>query len=96
MWEENLRIIQKHNYEADLGKYTYRLGVNNYADLTNAEFRKLLLGFRVNATHKSTGSTFLPPSNTDLPPSVDWRTKGYVTPVKSQVRQLSLSHELPD
>ena len=77
-------MIQKHNYEADLGKHTYRLGVNNYADLTNAEFRKLLLGFRYNATQKSTGATFLAPSNTDLPASVDWRTKGYVTPIKDQ------------
>ena len=85
MWEENLRKIQKHNYEADLGKHTYRLGVNEYTDLTSAEFRKLFLGYRHNATRPSSGSTFLPPSFVTLPKQVDWREKGYVTPVKNQV-----------
>ena len=88
VWERNLRYIQKHNLEADLGKHTFRLGVNEYADLSNDEYRQQLLCRGLN-TSRSAGALFLPPSNLALPASVDWRSKGYVTGVKNQVRHAS-------
>ena len=85
IWEENLKYIQKHNVEYDLGKHTYYLGLNEYADLTNEEFRAKFLRTRLRTNAKQ-GSTFMAPENVKvLPPSVDWRKKGYVTPVKNQV-----------
>jgi cathepsin L len=84
IWEDNLKIVQTHNLEADLGVHTYWLGMNAYADMTNAEFNRVMNGF--NATQKVSRSrqifTFDP--SLELPDSVDWRTKGYVTPVKDQ------------
>lgn len=59
------------------------MGVNNFTDLTNQEFRRLFTGYQ------STGKVPAPAiyDDTDvagLPASVDWTTKGVVTPVKNQ------------
>ena len=65
-----------------MGEHSYELAINEYADLTGIEYRELLLGYK--PYHKQNGSAFLPPNNILLPDKVDWRDKGYVTPVKNQ------------
>ncbi|KAH3860115.1 procathepsin L-like [Dreissena polymorpha] len=85
-WEDNLRYIQQHNLEADRGVHTFWLGTNKYADMGIAEFVKAMNGFRMNASAAPCGR-YMVPSNVDLqdlPDTVDWRPKGYVTPVKDQ------------
>ncbi|PVD36393.1 hypothetical protein C0Q70_03375 [Pomacea canaliculata] len=84
IWENNLDFIQRHNFEADLGIHTFRVGVNEYADMSNAEFRKVLNGFKMSETLVAGGEIFVPKPGVKLPDSVDWRTKGYVTPIKNQ------------
>ena len=58
--------------------------MNQFGDLTVNEYRYFFLGLRSYFSNGTKGSTFLPPSGVTLPTSVDWRTKGYVTPVKNQ------------
>jgi cathepsin L len=33
IWEDNIRIIEKHNLEADRGVHTFWLGMNEYGDM---------------------------------------------------------------
>jgi len=85
VWEDNLNFINKHNLEASMGHHTYRVKMNKYGDLTNREFVAMLNGYnKTGEMVKQSGSRFLKPSNVKIPDSVDWRTQGYVTPIKDQ------------
>jgi len=81
---ENHRAIDAHNEEFKAGKHTFQLGMNQFGDMTNEEFRSRMNGFRIPAHGKSAAPVFKPHSSNDLPASVDWRTQGYVTEVKDQ------------
>lgn len=85
IWRNNLEYIKKHNAEADQGVHTYWLKANEYADMTNKEFRQAFNGFRSKMNQApSKAAVHISNPNAELPDSVDWRTKGYVTPVKNQ------------
>ncbi|XP_078279486.1 cathepsin L.1 isoform X1 [Rhinoraja longicauda] len=83
VWLSNLKTVLMHNLRADQGLTTYRMEVNAYADLSNEEYRKLIVG---NCLRKDndTISTPLMLKDVSLPAEVDWRKSGYVTPVKDQ------------
>lgn len=84
IWENHLDFIEKHNIAADRGEFTFHVGMNEYGDMSNEEFRRVMNGYKMEQKTRS-GSTYLPPSNIgDLPDAVDWRTKGYVTGIKNQ------------
>jgi len=85
IWRDNLKKIQQHNSEAG---HSYTLAMNQFGDLTVDEYRYFFLGLRSHFSNETElqGSHFLPPSGVTLPDTVDWRTRGYVTPVKDQGR----------
>uniref|UniRef100_A0ABM5EM83 Cathepsin L2-like n=1 Tax=Pogona vitticeps TaxID=103695 RepID=A0ABM5EM83_9SAUR len=86
IWEENLRMIEQHNWEASQGKHTYRLGMNHFGDLTNEEFNQRMSCLLPDQVGPAEGnvSWFHTSANEQVPKSVDWRKEGYVTRVKDQ------------
>ncbi|XP_013884950.1 cathepsin L1 [Austrofundulus limnaeus] len=82
MWEQNLKKIQLHNLEHSMGKHSSLL--NRFGDMTNEEFNQMVNTFKPTANMKTKAPRFSKPSSLKVRPSVDWRTEGYVTPVKNQ------------
>jgi len=60
---------------------TWTLGVNEFTDMTNAEFRSIYTPIKLPARDQSNVEIL---SEYGVPSTVDWRTKGAVTPVKNQ------------
>jgi len=78
IWQDNFRRVVEHNQKSS----DLTLAMNKFGDMTTAEFSAKMTGYRGNKGGE--GSTFLAPENVQLPASVDWRTKGMVTPIKDQ------------
>jgi len=82
IWKMHLDEVLRHNAD---GKHSYRKGMNHFSDLTSVEFKETNLGcVIVPEEEKNNTAKFMRPSNVEVPAAVDWRTKGYVTPVKNQ------------
>jgi len=82
---ENRQRIAKHNKNPE---NEFQLKMNKYGDLLPHEFKSVMNGYRMDLKRNNTDDekvVFLSPENyCEAPKSVDWREKGYVTPVKDQ------------
>ncbi|XP_033624840.1 cathepsin L1-like [Asterias rubens] len=84
VWEYNYKVVNEHNTRYALGHTSYTMAMNSLADLTHTEFKKRMNNYIMpNTTYKRVDS-FVDTSS--LPATVDWRPKGYVTPVKNQLQ----------
>lgn len=82
---ENKQKIAKHNQLFTQGSKSFSLRMNKFGDMLHHEFVSVVNGFKRNYNQSlASGSMYLSPSNVVLPKMVDWREKGYVTPVKDQ------------
>nr|XP_039258217.1 procathepsin L-like [Styela clava] len=87
IWEKNLKKVVEHNMEADNGIHTFRLGMNQFADMDEDEWRSLVLSHVTRpANQMSYCNMTYEMSDPRADDTVDWRTKGYVTPVKNQLK----------
>ncbi|XP_042768437.1 procathepsin L-like [Panthera leo] len=82
VWEKNMKMIRQHNWEHSQGKHSFTVAMNGFGDMTNEEFKQVMNGLQMQK-HKK-GKVFQAPLFAKIPSSVDWREKGYVTPVKDQ------------
>lgn len=79
IFTENKRRIHKHNE----GNHTFKMGLNQFSDMTFGEFRKSFLWSEPQNCSATKGNYFS--RNGPHPDSIDWREKGnYVTDVKNQ------------
>lgn len=82
IFKNNVEFIESSNRAAS---NSYRLDVNGFADLTNAEFRASRNGFKPSNKLKAAAETSsFTHANVTAPSSMDWRKKGAVTAIKDQ------------
>ncbi|XP_008225219.1 PREDICTED: ervatamin-C-like [Prunus mume] len=84
IFKKNVQFVEKFNTE---GNKTYMLGLNEHSDLSDEEFLRQRTGYK-RATELTSSANisfrYEDLSPTDVPPSIDWREKGAVAPIKDQ------------
>merc|ERR1719260_428271 len=70
VFANNLQVINNHNNEADEGKHTFRMGVNQFTDLTEEEWKQRFTPRR-NVPDPRPIRCSKP--NANRPDSIDWR-----------------------
>ncbi|XP_027346948.1 zingipain-2-like [Abrus precatorius] len=82
IFKDNVNYIEAFNSAANK---PYKLGINQFADLTNEEFKAPRNGFKGHMLSSITRTPSFKYENVSaVPSSIDWRQKGAVTPIKNQ------------
>jgi len=75
VWKQNMQFVENF-------KGSHSVAMNAFGDFSSEEFRRVFNGYKASAERTGQAASF--PADLTLPASVDWRTKGVVTPVKNQ------------
>ena len=89
IFKDNVEYIESFNAD---GKKPFKISINEFGDLTNKEFRATYNGYKrikpsglwLHDNASSTSSLFKYETVSGVPSSLDWRSKGAVTPIKDQ------------
>ncbi|XP_060520092.1 procathepsin L-like [Cylas formicarius] len=87
IFQENLNKIEEHNALYEKGEVSWKMGLNQFADLTAEEFAALTPKWNtdiMNRTRAQNPNKLILVEDVAVPSSFDWREKGAVTNVKSQ------------
>jgi len=80
VYRDNLKFIEEHNRK-NLG---FIVAMNQFGDLSSAEFGSLYNGLKINASERVQGEDVYYDPYFVGDDTVDWRTKGVVTAIKNQ------------
>ncbi|XP_037709997.1 procathepsin L isoform X2 [Drosophila subpulchrella] len=86
-FEENYKVIEEHNQHYKEGQKSFRLKPNIFADMSTDGYLKgflRLLKSNVEESANNVAEIVGSPLMTNLPESLDWRDKGFITPPYNQ------------
>eukprot|EP00286_Rhodomonas_abbreviata_P024698 CAMPEP_0181298132 /NCGR_PEP_ID=MMETSP1101-20121128/5619_1 /TAXON_ID=46948 /ORGANISM="Rhodomonas abbreviata, Strain Caron Lab Isolate" /LENGTH=319 /DNA_ID=CAMNT_0023403133 /DNA_START=485 /DNA_END=1444 /DNA_ORIENTATION=- len=89
VFKANLEIIEAHNKLYEAGEETFHMAANMFADMTNEQYSKTMLGYRPDLKPLESGpgghgKACKHRDSTNVTKHIDWRTMNAVTNVKNQ------------